>query len=344
MLHKRWIQIYSSRYRDILDLGQNISGARKLSLRILLCVLCVLSVAGARAQNEAQISMYHAVPTFYNPAAAGQDSSLHISAFHRMQWMGVENAPTTFFFGADLPFKFMKRQHGAGLTLANDKAGLFGTTSFGFQYVFRTKKFWGGILSVGIELGGINQSFSGGEIYIPDGEAWEPSDDALPTGDVSAMAFDCSAGLRYSHDLFYAGLSARHLTQPVLDLDEFAYSEQARVFYFEAGCNIPIRRSLYILQPSLLVKTTLGMTQVDYTIRAMYDQKFWGGLTFRPKDAVVLMAGMKLKSFMVGYAYDIGISPLANASGGSHEIMATYTLKMDLDKKTKHRHKSIRIL
>ena len=314
-------------------------------LRLLLICLLGWGV-GAKlfAQNEAQVSMYHAMPTYYNPAAAGQDSALHISTFHRMQWMGVENAPRTFFFGVDLPFKFLKRQHGVGLALGNDQAGLFNTTSFGFQYAYRSKPLWGGFLSIGAEVGGINQSFAGGEIYIPEGDAWESTDDALPSTDVSAMAFDCSFGLRYEHTLFYAGISGRHLTQPVIDLDEYAYSEQARVFYFEAGGNIPVPRSLYILQPSILLKTTLGVTQVDYSLRATYDRKFWGGLTYRPGDAVVVMLGMHLKTLTVGYAYDIGISPLANAAGGSHEIMVSYTLKLDLDKKVKHRHKSIRIL
>lgn len=321
---------------------------RRVSVALRVWVAVLLLCSGVthtalRAQNDPQISMYWAVPTLYNPAAGGQDSSLHISAFDRMQWVGVENAPQTFFFGADLPFKFLKREQAAGLILMNDAAGLFTTTTFGLQYAWKTR-LWGGQLSVGLQGGAVNQSFNGSKVYIPDGDAWEPSDDALPTSNVSAMAFDCAAGLYYSRGMFYGGLSAQHLTAASLELSDYAYSELERIYYFQLGGNIPIKRTLFIVQPSVLVKTDLASTQVDYTLRATYDHRLWGGVTYRPTDAVVLQVGLDLKNLRLGYAYDIGTSALAQVSGGSHELMATYTVKLDLGKKEKHKHKSIRIL
>ena len=98
------------------------------------------------------------------------------------------------------------------------------------------------------------------------------------------------------------------------------------------------------MQPSVLVKTTFLATQVDVTLRATWNKRFWGGVTYRNGDAVVVMVGADIKTIRLGYAYDIGISPLAKASDGSHEILATYTLEFELDKKRKHPSKSIRIL
>jgi type IX secretion system PorP/SprF family membrane protein len=200
--------------------------------------------------------MYWAVPTAYNPATCGLDSSLHVSAFVRSQWVGVENAPSTYFFGADLPFKFLRREHAAGLMLMNDEAGLFTTTSFALQYAFKMP-LWGGQLSVGFQGGAVNQAFAGGEIFIPDGDAWNPSDDALPTGNVSAMAFDCAAGVYYTRGMFYGGIAAQHLPAASLELDEYAYSELSRIYYFHLGGNIPIKRTLFLMQPSVLVRSTL---------------------------------------------------------------------------------------
>ena len=74
------------------------------------------------------------------------------------------------------------------------------------------------------------------------------------------------------------------------------------------------------------------------------DHKFWGGVTYRPKDAVVLMVGADVGAVRLGYSYDIGVTPLAKASHGSHELMVTYSYKLDLDKRKQHAHKSIRIL
>ena len=311
-----------------------------------VCLLCLLWAGGpleAWAQQEVQSSLYWAVPTLYNPAAAGSDSTLHVAAFDRMQWTGVKNAPQTFFISADMPVRFLRRVHGVGVTAVNDQAGLFSTTFVSGQYAYRVP-LWGGQLTVGGQAGLANQAFRGGDIYIPEGDAWEPSDDALPTGDVSAMGFDCGAGVRYERGWWYGGVGALHLTGTKLDLDEYAYSELTRTYYFHAGGNIPVRRTLFIVQPSVLVKTTWQATQVDYTVRVTYDRRLWGGLTYRPGDAVVLMVGADVKTFRFGYAYDIGISPLAKASDGSHEVLAAYTLQLDLEKKKKHPHKSIRIL
>jgi type IX secretion system PorP/SprF family membrane protein len=314
----------------------------RLGLTLFGVALWGLS-APLRAQNEAQISMYWAVPTVYNPATAGCDSSLHVSAFDRMQWVGVDNAPQTFYFGADMPFKFLKREHAAGVVLMNDAAGLFSTTTVGLQYAYK-QALWGGKLSVGVQAGAVNQSFDGGKIYLPDGDAWDASDDALPTSSVSAMAFDCAAGAYYERGYFYGGLSAQHLTAATLSLSDYAYSQLERIYYFHLGGNIPVRRTLFIVQPSVLVKSDLASTQVDYTLRATYDHRFWGGLTLRPGDALVLQLGVELKNLRLGYAYDIGLSPLAQASSGSHELMVSYRVRLDLGKQEKHPHKSIRIL
>ena len=301
------------------------------------------SVALCVAQNDPQSSMYWAVPTLYNPATVGCDSALKVTAFDRMQWVGVKNAPQTFFASLDMPFKLKRVRNGIGAMVMNDKAGLFNTTQLGLQYSY-SQQLWEGRLALGLQAGMVNQAFSGGEIYIPDGDAWDPSADGLPSGDVSAMALDCGFGAYYERGWWNAGLGVQHLMESTLDLDEYAYSQLKRTFYFTVGGNIPVKRTLLLLQPSILVKTTWQAMQTDYTLRATYDHKFWGGVTVRPGDAVVLMVGADVGAVRLGYAYDIGVSPLAKASNGSHELMVTYSYKIDLDKQRQHAHKSIRIL
>lgn len=310
-------------------------------------IIFVLSLWGGTlslciAQNDAQTSMYWTVPTLYNPAAVGCDSALHISAFDRIQWVGVENAPRTFYASLDMPFKIKSVRNGIGANVLNDKAGLFSTTYLNLQYSY-SRKLWLGRLALGIQGGFVNQSFAGGDIYIPDGDAWNPSAEGLPSGDVSGMAFDCGFGAWYELKYGHVGLGIQHLMESTIELED-AFTQLKRTYYFSAGGNIPVKRTLLILQPSILVKTTMQALQTDYTLRMTYDRKFWTGLTLRPSDAVVMMVGADIGPIRLGYAYDIGISPLAKASNGSHEIMATYSYKIDLDKQKQHAHKSIRIL
>lgn len=319
----------------------------KLQLRLHIASLFLLALVSSTlpcfGQNEPQASMYWAVPTLYNPAAIGRDSAILVSAFNRMQWVGVKNAPQTFFAAVDMPFKVKKIRNGVGAMVMNDKAGLFETTQLGLQYAYNVD-FPTGRLSLGLQAGMVNQGFKGAEIYIPDGDAWDPSADGLPSGDISAMAFDCGFGAYYELPWISAGLGVQHLAESTVDLDEYAYTKLERTYYFTLEGNIPVKRSLFIVQPSILLKTTLQAFQIDYSVRATYDHKFWGGLSYRPGDAVVMMLGVDMGAVRLGYAYDIGISPLAKATHGSHELMATYSYKIDLDRHKQHAHKSIRIL
>ena len=314
---------------------------KKRSLCLILAVACAASPL--LAQQDTQESMYWATPTLYNPATAGCDSALHITAFDRMQWVGVEDAPQTFFASVDLPIMLGRKRTGLGVSVMNDQAGLFTSTYVNLQASY-SLKLWGGRLALGVQPGFINQSFAGGDVFIPTGDAWDKSADGIPTGDVSGMAFDLGAGAYYEWHGYYAGIGAQHLLGSEIELDEYAYTEMTRTYYFHAGGNIPLKRTLFILQPSLLYKSTLQFNQIDLTMRVLWDNRFWGGITYRPGDAIVVMVGADIDHIRLGYAYDAPISQMSLAGGGSHEILATYTLHIDLDKQKKRATKSIRIL
>ena len=53
---------------------------------------------------------------------------------------------------------------------------------------------------------------------------------------------------------------------------------------------------------------------------ALASHPFTAGAWWRPRDAFILSVGIDAGSFRFGYSYDITISPLTNASGGSHEL------------------------
>jgi hypothetical protein len=88
----------------------------------------------------------------------------------------------------------------------------------------------------------------------------------------------------------------------------------------------------------------LQNTQVDVSLRMVYKKQFWGGLSWRKGDAVMLMLGGKFKMIEAGYTYDFPISQISKASTGSHELFIRYTTNINLNKGTKNKHKSVRIL
>ena len=313
--------------------------------KVVLLFMIIFAFANfkANAQTDAQLSQYWAMPATFNPGAVAQTDFLNISGINRMQWVGVENAPNTFLLSADMPINFLKKRHGLGVLVISDKAGLFSSNSFYLQYAYRVK-LWGGNLQLGIRAGISDQSFDGTKVSIPDSDYHESADDAIPTTNESAMGFDAGFGAWYTKGIFYTGFSATHLTKPELELTENASIALERVYYFTAGCNIKLKNPLFTLQPSLLLKSDFQFTQLDLTLRATYNELFWEGLTYRWGDAVVLMGGVQIKNVKVGYAYDISTSAMAKATSGSHELFASYTLKLNMGAKTKNRNKSIRIL
>ncbi|MCM1066758.1 MAG: type IX secretion system membrane protein PorP/SprF [Muribaculaceae bacterium] len=331
-----------------------------MKARIITTLLAIAAIAAAHhasAQTDAQIAQYYEVPSYYNPSAIGTSDMVRIRAGARLQWVGIDNAPVTFMGVADMPFRIGKHRLAVGIQVDQESIGLYKTLGMGAQVAYQLKK-WGGIWSAGLQLGFYDQSFKGSEVYIPDDDDYHQStDDAIPTTDIHGTAFDMAAGIWYRHPKFYAGLSCTHLTSPTVTMNaenasggsetsgERRYEFQARrTLYFTAGCNIPIKNTLFELVPSVLVKTDFGFTTGELTARARYKKMFSLGVGYRWNDAVIATLSAEIKNFFIGYSYEYATSAIRSASSGSHEIFAGYSLKLDLSDKNRHRHKSVRLM
>lgn len=320
--------------------------------RLLATLLALLATIVAHAQFDTQLSQYWAMPAYYNPAATGTTDYLHIGGGTRLQWIGIPKAPKAFLAGADMPEKLMGKRIGVGVMVQQESLGLFSNLNAGVQASYKLKLFKG-TLSIGVQFGLFDQGFKGSEVYIPDGDDYhEKNDNAIPTNDLHGTAFDLSAGVHYTHKYFWAGLSATHLTQPTVKLntkegsDDSGYETQAgRMLYFMAGSNIPIKNTLFEIQPSLLLRTDIkSMVQAEVTARLRYNRFLSAGVAYRWNDAVSLQLGAEYKNFFVGYSYDYPLSAISKASSGSHEVLVGYNLKLNLAGKNKNKHKSIRIM
>ena len=330
--------------------------------------IAILSITCTKlwGQFDSQISNHWAIPNYFNPAYAGQSGNLEATVLSRIQWLGIENAPKTTLVVADMPFLFLDRTHGFGITMYNDRFGLFSSSVISGQYAWKTKLFKGDF-SLGLQLGYINQSFDGSKIDIPDSEEHDKNDEAIPTSEVKGTAIDGSLGVYYAKDKWFAGISVTHLFTSKLELNENYLVEVPRSYYFSAGYNIQLNNPLIELRPSVLLKTmemsslylepdslievvegnmTKAMirnTQLDLALRMIYNKKFMGGLSWRKGDAVVLSLGAKLSTFEIGYAYDFPTSNIIKESTGSHELYAKFAINLNLKKK-RNKHKSVRIL
>lgn len=319
-------------------------------IAILLAAVAVAMPSTLRAQVDAQFTQYFEVPNYYNPSAIGNNDYLRIRAGSRLQWIGIPKAPKTFLITGDMPLKLFNKRFGLGLVLQQESMGLYKNMSAGVQAGYKLK-LWKGQLTIGVQLGLIDESFKGSEVVLPDDDDYhQGSDDAIPTTDIRGTAFDIAAGVFYTHRWFWAGISATHLTSPTITMSTDGseaknYEFKAgRVLYFMGGSNIPIKNTLFEIQPSVLVKSDFTFTQAEITGRVRYNKFLTAGVGYRLNDAVSAMLSAEFKGFFLGYSYDYPLSAISKASSGSHEIFAGYSLKLDFSEKNKNKHKSIRIM
>ncbi|MCM1368894.1 MAG: type IX secretion system membrane protein PorP/SprF [Candidatus Amulumruptor caecigallinarius] len=327
--------------------------AGKITAAAIAAFGALISPMKISAQSDASFTQYWAIPTYYNPAATGTTDYIRIRGGARLQWVGIENAPRTFMASGDMPVKIGKKRIGVGLLFNQESIGLFNNLGVNAQVSYKFK-FLKGVWSVGLQPGYYNTKFKGSEIYIPEGDDYhQPDDQDLPKNDVSGNAFDISAGVHYSHKYFSVGASVLHITQPKITLGSEGGSDQEsveyetvlpRMAYFTADGNIPIKNTLFSLQPSLLVRTDFSNFSADITMRATYKNFISFGVGYRYKDAVSAMIAAEYKNFFLGYAYDYPMSAISKASSGSHEIVAGYQIRLNYGEKNKNKHRSIRIM
>lgn len=309
--------------------------------------------ASASAQGDAQLSQYWAVPAYYNPAATGTTDFLRIRGGARLQWLGITNAPRTFLATADAPLKIGSKKIGLGINFTQESIGLFSNIQADVQASYKLR-FLKGILSIGVEGGYYNSAFKASDIYIPDNDDYHQGTDAsLPTQDLTGGAFDLSVGVHYTHRYFSAGVSLLHALNPVVkfgvegnessDSQEYE-TELPRQLYFIADGNIPLKNTLFELQPSLMIRSDFATFGGQVTARATYNKFLSFGVGYRWKEGVSVMLGAEFKNIFLGYAYDYPLSAINKASSGSHEIVAGYSLKLDFSGKNKNKHRSIRLM
>lgn len=325
----------------------------------LISCLCLIIIAigfpaSVNAQGEAQLTQYWAVPTYYNPAATGTTDFIRIRGGAKMQWVGIHNAPLSFLATADMPFKIgAKQRFGVGVAMNQESIGLFSNLGVSAQISYKFK-FLKGEWSVALQPGYYNSKFKGSKVELPEGDDYhESTDQYIPNNDVTGNSFDLSAGVLYTHKYFSAGISMLHIMEPNVTLGNEGGSDSEtieyqtvlpRQTYFTADGNIPIKNTLFSLQPSLLVRTDFSTVSVDVTMRATYNKFITFGVGYRYQNAVCAMLGIEFKNFFLGYAYDYPFSAIARASSGSHELIAGYKIKLNLGGKNKNKQRSIRIM
>ena len=293
----------------------------------------------ASAQQDVSFAHYWALESSFNPAAIGKTSLINVTGAYAMSMAGFENNPKTMYVAGDMPFYFMNGYHGVGLQLMSDDIGLFKHQHLTAQYAYKLSLL-GGTLSIGLQASMLSEKFKGSELDLREDVP------ALEKTDVTGTALDLAAGLYFQHRNWYAGLSVQHAMEPSVDLGEKAIIDVARTYYFTGGYNIRLHNPFFTIHPSVLARTDGVGYRVDVTARVKYSYEkrlLYAGVAYSPTNSVTALIGGNFHGISIGYSYEAYTSALS-FKHGSHELFVGYQTELDLIKKGRNKHQSVRIL
>ena len=294
--------------------------------KILLLILSVFSITTiVSAQQDPQFSQNMFNKLANNPGFAGSRGNISTSVLHRSQWMGFGDdggaaaSTQNFSIDAELPFLY----GGVGLNIVKDNIAEFSNLGLQASYAYRTELGVGQIgmgMSVGMYQSGIN----GGALRPA-----QSGDAAILTGEVKGSSLDIGAGIYYNTQDVYVGLSSAHMTEPTVEWSDGQDFDLVRHYFLIAGYYHELNPVLS-LNPSIYLKSDGATSQLDINTNLIYNNRMWGGVSYRLDEGLILLAGMNVNDDLrFGIGYDVTIvNPMPN----SLEIMLGYNFKIKTNK------------
>lgn len=268
-------------------------------------------------QQQQQYSLYMFNPLAVNPAYAGSNDAFIITGLYRNQWTGFDGAPQTQSITLHTPLK--RENIGVGFSVFNDKIGATNMTGINADFSYKIKVNSNYRLAFGLK-GGTN-IFNSNYTAV---EAFDNTEDIYVTANRNVLIPNFGFGLYYYNATTYIGLSSPKLIE---NKTAVISSLEKRHYFLTVGKVFKVN-SLLDFKPSVLIKYT-NNAPITYDLDAslLFMDKFWLGAFYRSNDAVgVTFAYFITNKIKLGYAYDYGISQLANYHSGSHEVLLSFDL------------------
>ena len=209
------------------------------------------------AQQDKMFSQYMFNMMAINPAYAGSRDVLSMTALYRAQWIGIEGAPQTATFTADMPIN--KERVGVGLQLSNDKIGLINQTGAYLSYAFRIKLGERSTLALGLQGGAMSYRANYTEAILSPGGGGQA--DPAFAQNVSKILPNFGTGVYLSNDRGYVGFSVPYLLKSTLSDFSSANGDNRSILrrqaYLTSGFVIGISPTVKI-KPSFLARYAEG--------------------------------------------------------------------------------------
>lgn len=320
-----------------------------MNKQYVFALLGLLLSRFALAQDP-QFTQFYAAPLYLNPAFAGSALAPRITANYRNQWPAITNYVTTM---VGLDHYFDKINSGVGLLLQSDNQGQgrIQSTDIGLQYSYQFQVSESSFVRLGLQGSYVNRNvnyfgLTFGDQFTNQGfiNGSTSVDPILQGGSPTNKYLDFSTGGLVYSDWYWVGAAVHHINRPS---QAFFVGDQSRLpskFSVQAGLRIPLGSFSGLgddadreisFSPVILYKQQGKYSQLDLGAYLTYAPLTFGvyyrGIPFKKynqtinnHDALAGLIGYRMDRFSIGYSYDLTISTLGFASGGSHELSLSY--------------------
>lgn len=291
---------------------------------IFSCFIASLAL-NATAQDIA-FSQFYANPLYLNPAFAGTAKCPRFVMHYRNEWPALYKTFISESVSYDQHVNALSG--GLGLLVTSDQAGngTLNTTNVGGIYSYQlnvNRKF---SVKAAIQASYFQKNLNFNKLRFGD-QIENRSGFIYPTQEQADRThrngIDFSAGVLGFSKKYFFGVAVNHLNQP----DESFVKGPSKLpmkITGHAGAVIPINEDNELsISPNILYQQQGNFQQLNlgiYLKKSVFVVGFW----YRNRDAFIAIAGIQTKFFKFGYSYDVTVSKLNNATGGSHEVTLAF--------------------
>ena len=320
--------------------------------------------AQLKAQQLPYFTQYVLNNFLLNPAVAGIDNYTDIKASHRIQWLGLQDAPVTTYLTVSAPtvrklydvdretptsvyprgrnpmlggdaYQPPDAHSGIGFTVMNDATGPLNHFSANVAYAYHLKLTDETNLSLGLSAGITQLSLDASKLNFGGGDnSYDPAIGNVKDGILNRINPDLNAGLWLYSKNYFVGLSALQILPDKLYFSSYSNQNQLVTpgkllphLFAQAGYKMNLDEDITFL-PSVMVRYINPLpTSFDINAKFEYQNMIWAGASYRYQNGFAAMLGFNINYCVnVGYSYDYNTSALNAVSSGSHEILVGFLI------------------
>jgi type IX secretion system PorP/SprF family membrane protein len=296
--------------------------------RIILFIFISFMPVFLTAQIKYVSTLHNFDKLIINPAFAGSQDALSITALYRDQWTGFETGTKNYSVSAHAPIH--SDRMGLGLFVDKGSMGIFKETNVMADYAYSIE-LSNARLSLGLGLGAtiFNAAWNdlvssaGGDMLLLN----EPETDVIPNVSIGTYYFTRDYFIGFSVPL----LLSREMDDNTGDY-HVAYKGSKNIFHLTGGYTFKLNPR-FTLSPSVLLKYQPGRkVQADCSLELKLKERISLAAGYRNQNTLVAILEVQLNAQIgMAYSYDFDLSPLGKYKGGSHEIGIRYTFSYQRD-------------